>query len=90
MKILYLHQYFVNPDSAGGTRSYEFARRLVQRGHEVTVVTSSASMKGDFVSQDRVTRRELDGIKLVVLRTAARRLRTLRRAIGRGDDARAG
>jgi glycosyltransferase involved in cell wall biosynthesis len=70
MKILYLHQYFVNPDSAGGTRSYEFARRLVQRGHEVTVVTSSASMKGDFVSQDRVTRRELDGIKLVVLPVA--------------------
>lgn len=39
-KILYLHQYFNTPEMAGGTRSYEFARRLVQTGHEVHVVTS--------------------------------------------------
>jgi glycosyltransferase involved in cell wall biosynthesis len=42
MRILYLHQYFVPPGGAGSTRSYEFARRWVRRGHEVTVVTSSA------------------------------------------------
>jgi glycosyltransferase involved in cell wall biosynthesis len=70
MKILYLHQYFVNPDGAGGTRSYEFARRLVQRGHEVTMVTSSAAMKPEFASPDRITHRELDGIKLVILPVA--------------------
>ena len=40
MKILYLHQYFVAPHQGGGTRSYEFARRLVDDGHEVTVITS--------------------------------------------------
>jgi len=40
MKILYLHQYFNTPDMAGGTRSYEMARRFVQWGHEVHVVTS--------------------------------------------------
>jgi len=40
MKLLYLHQYFKTPDMAGGTRSYEFARRLVNQGHEVHMITS--------------------------------------------------
>lgn len=40
MKIVYLHQYFNTADAAGGVRSYEFARRLVRRGHEVHIVTS--------------------------------------------------
>jgi glycosyltransferase involved in cell wall biosynthesis len=42
MKILYFHQHFSTPDGATGTRSYEMARRLVDRGHEVTVVCGSA------------------------------------------------
>ncbi|MBM3336339.1 MAG: glycosyltransferase family 4 protein [Betaproteobacteria bacterium] len=40
MRILYLHQYFTTPDMSGGTRSYEMARRLVEWGYEVHVVTS--------------------------------------------------
>lgn len=40
MKILYLHQYFNTPSMAGGTRSYEMARRFVQWGHEVHIITS--------------------------------------------------
>ncbi|MDG4837902.1 glycosyltransferase family 4 protein [Micromonospora sp. WMMD967] len=40
MKIVYLHQYFRTPAMSGGTRSYEFARRLVRDGHDVQVVTS--------------------------------------------------
>lgn len=40
MRITYLHQYFTTPDMAGGTRSYEMARRLVASGHEVNLVTS--------------------------------------------------
>lgn len=40
MRIVYLHQYFNTPDQAGSTRSYEFARRLAARGHEVHIVTS--------------------------------------------------
>lgn len=43
MRILYLHQYFNTPAMTGGTRSYEMARRLVQRGHEVHMVTSRRS-----------------------------------------------
>ncbi|MBC8072335.1 MAG: glycosyltransferase family 4 protein [Deltaproteobacteria bacterium] len=40
MRVLYLHQYFATPDMAGGTRSYEMARRLVEHGHEVDLLTS--------------------------------------------------
>jgi len=40
VKILYLHQYFLTPQMAGATRSYEMARRLVERGHEVHMITS--------------------------------------------------
>lgn len=40
MRILYLHQYFTTPTMSGGTRSYEIARRLVARGHDVHMVTT--------------------------------------------------
>ena len=40
MKIIYLHQYFNTPEMSGGTRSYEMARRLVEWGHEVHIITS--------------------------------------------------
>jgi len=40
MRIIYLHQYFKTPDQAGGTRSYEMARRLVKSGHDVHLITS--------------------------------------------------
>jgi len=40
MKITYFHQYFVSNNMPGGTRSYEFAKRLVKMGHEVSIITS--------------------------------------------------
>src|SRR5262249_25944568 len=40
VRIVYLHQYFVTPSMAGGTRSYEMARRLVAAGHEVHMITT--------------------------------------------------
>jgi glycosyltransferase involved in cell wall biosynthesis len=40
MRVVYLHQYFNTPGMAGGTRSYEMARRLVAAGHEVDLVTT--------------------------------------------------
>ncbi len=43
MQILYLHQFFVTRSGAGGTRSYEFARRFVERGHGVRMVTAGES-----------------------------------------------
>ncbi len=41
MRILYIHQHFCTPAGAGGTRSYEFARRWVRQGHEVLVLCGS-------------------------------------------------
>lgn len=41
MKVLYFHQHFSTPKGAVGIRSYEMARRLVARGHQVTLVCGS-------------------------------------------------
>ncbi len=65
MHILYLHQYFVGPDGSGGTRSLEMARRWVEWGHRVTLVTSSALFSAGPV--DRVRRTCVEGIDVVVL-----------------------
>jgi len=64
MKVLYLHQYFVPPGGAGGTRSYEFARRLVGAGHGVRLVTSSAFLPPELADQRRAV---LDGIDLRIV-----------------------
>lgn len=42
-RIVYLHQYFNTRQGEGGTRSYEFARRLAERGYDVQLVTSDRS-----------------------------------------------
>lgn len=47
IKIIYLHQYFNTPAMYGGTRSFEMARRLVDSGHEVHMVTSSRASNHD-------------------------------------------
>lgn len=41
MNILYIHQYFITPQEPGGTRSYWIARELINRGHSVTMITST-------------------------------------------------
>ncbi len=40
MKIIYIHQYFHTPDVPGSIRSYEMARRFVEWGHEVDLITA--------------------------------------------------
>lgn len=45
MRILYLHQYFNTPGMAGGTRSFEMARRFVEAGHVVDMITSDRDGK---------------------------------------------
>ena len=56
MKILYLHQFFVTREGAGGTRSYEFARRFVSRGHAVRMLTAGEG------------RQDVEGIEVVGVR----------------------
>lgn len=61
MKILYLHQYFITPGMSGGTRSFEMARRMVQAGHEVHMVTSR--FDGEFTG-NRWVMEEIEGIRV--------------------------
>lgn len=70
MKILYFHQHFTTPKGAGGIRSYAMARKLIERGHSVTMVCGSSdrgstNLKGEFWKG----RREgvVDGIHVIEL-----------------------
>jgi glycosyltransferase involved in cell wall biosynthesis len=52
MRITYIHQYFKTPSMSGGTRSYEFARRLVERGHQVHMVTADPDGERERVTTE--------------------------------------
>ena len=62
MKILYLHQYFNTPEMAGGTRSYEMARRMVKNGHQVDMITTYR--QGDFADDGGWFENEVEGIRV--------------------------
>lgn len=64
MRILYLHQYFNTRRHAGSTRSYEIARRLVARGHEVNMVTSERSAAPGVSMLRRSQQTVEDGIRV--------------------------
>ncbi|MDD2922990.1 MAG: glycosyltransferase WbuB, partial [Anaerolineales bacterium] len=52
MHILIIHQAFASLNEPGGTRHHEFARMLVSRGHQVTVIASPVSyLTGNQTSQ---------------------------------------
>ena len=66
VKILYFYQYFSTSEGAWGTRVYEFAKRWVAQGHEVTVV-SSVYAKSDLKARGLVSDQEVEGIRLKVI-----------------------
>lgn len=63
MHVLYLHQYFGTPSGSGAARSYEFARRLVEAGHTVTVVAARRLNNG----LEDLPRQVVDGIEVLSL-----------------------
>ena len=64
MRILYIHQFFATRESSLGLiRSYEFARRWVEQGHEVTIITSSSRLPEEF-SAKGLYDGEIDGIRV--------------------------
>ena len=70
VKVLYFHQHFVTPKGAGAIRSYAMARKLIERGHSVTMVCGSAQgsttgLTGEFVNGQR--RGMVDGIDVLEL-----------------------
>ncbi len=68
MRILYIHQHFLIPSQAGGTRSYEMARALVERGHEVTMVCGEmAKLDLPATKGKGVFRGMVDGIDVIQL-----------------------
>ena len=66
MRILYFYQYFTTPRGAWSTRAYEFARRWVDAGHSVTVVTSVYD-KSDLERHGIISRTEIDGIDVRIV-----------------------
>lgn len=67
MRILYLHQYFVPREGQGITRTYEFALRLRQMGHDVTVVTSPGYLPEKYKSLTKVTHVEMEGVPVTIV-----------------------
>ena len=58
-------------DGSGGTRSYEFARRLVAAGHDVTIVTAGGGTSGGSRRDSRRKTpgaRDVEGIRVVEAR----------------------
>jgi glycosyltransferase involved in cell wall biosynthesis len=71
LDVLYFHQYFATRRRSTATRSYELARRLVDRGHRVTIVsrdTRSLEAGRDGRPPGRLVARErVDGIDVLFL-----------------------
>ncbi|MBL7185121.1 MAG: glycosyltransferase family 4 protein [Phycisphaerae bacterium] len=71
MHILYLHQYYATRKGMTGTRSYEFARHLVGKGHRVTMITSGLANREFTVPDGRQCAEfEADGIHVVAIAAA--------------------
>jgi glycosyltransferase involved in cell wall biosynthesis len=66
MKILYFYQFFSTPQGSWGTRVYEFAKNWVEKGHEVTIVTSIFD-KSDITSKKFIESQVVDGINLKII-----------------------
>ena len=71
MHILYLHQYFVTQKGMTGTRSYEFAKYLVSKGHQVTMITSGL-LNDEFPLPKgrKYMELEVEGIRVVPIAAA--------------------
>jgi len=68
VRVLYFHQHFSTRAGAGGIRSYEFSQRLLDRGHEVTMVCGTnmrAKPKSNQVKSGEVLDYCVDGISVV-------------------------
>ena len=68
MHILLIHQAFTSHDEPGGTRHWELARHMVQKGHRFTVITSNTIyFTGNHTTTQKglVTEQDLDGVRIL-------------------------
>jgi len=69
MKVLYFHQHFTTPSVGGATRSYEFSRKLIERGHKVTLVCGeTAKLDLPSTKSKDVFRGDIDGIDVIQIK----------------------
>jgi glycosyltransferase involved in cell wall biosynthesis len=74
MHILLIHQAFAALDEPGGTRHHEFASFLADRGHKVTVITSSISyLTGGPTQAGSLSEQQKGQGGVVILRAASYR-----------------
>jgi len=69
LNIFVIYQYFGTPSGSWSTRIYEFTKRWVSNGKEVTVITAPYE-KSDIKANGFISRQEVDGIKLIVINAA--------------------
>ena len=70
MRLLYFHQHFTTPDGSSGTRSYEFAKALIAKGHQVTMVCGRSDRSGLNLPYDQAKgwfRGDIDDIDVIAL-----------------------
>lgn len=72
MQIAYIHQYFSTPVGSGGIRTYEFARRWVEAGHKVTVITTCVRLTNKELKQAEILKKgikklSLEGIDIIAI-----------------------
>lgn len=68
MKLVYLHQYFSTPENSGGTRSYDLSKQFIKLGIDVTIITTSASLK-NIKLEKKWTYLEIEELKIWVLKS---------------------
>ena len=66
MNIIYIHQYFNTRKGSSGTRSYEFSKYLISRGHRVTIITGISDLS-DIKSKKLIRQRSIQGINVIAL-----------------------
>lgn len=62
MTLLYIHQYFRTPNEPGSTRSYWIAKKFIDSGHSVTIITSSSNQT------EGILEKNIDGIRVLCVK----------------------
>lgn len=82
MTILYFYQYFSTPNGSWGTRVYEFAKKWVEQGNRVIVVTCVYS-KSDLIAKRFIETQFIDGIEVKIINIRIdNKLNFIRRVMG--------
>ena len=67
MKVIYFAEHFDTPATGGALRPYQMARRLIQKGHQVTMVCGGdhSRLNLNATGKKNIYRGVIDGIDVV-------------------------